>query len=103
MISSALLAGGNQREVVEIRCEECKNMDERDTQEREDGRSAVAGHDAALPASGEDEQSDASAHDPQAVKQRLFAERIRIEQLGRVRQLVFGSLDGLLVPLGVVS
>ncbi|HEX3271492.1 MAG TPA: VIT1/CCC1 transporter family protein, partial [Ktedonobacterales bacterium] len=78
-------------------------MDERDTQEREDGRSAVAGHDAALPASGEDEQSDASAHDPQAVKQRLFAERIRIEQLGRVRQLVFGSLDGLLVPLGVVS
>ena len=34
---------------------------------------------------------------------RLFAERARIERLGRVRQLVFGSLDGLLVPLGVIS
>jgi VIT1/CCC1 family predicted Fe2+/Mn2+ transporter len=33
----------------------------------------------------------------------LFAEKNRIERLGRVRQLVFGSLDGLLVPLGVVS
>ncbi len=34
---------------------------------------------------------------------RLFAEKSRIEHLGRIRQLVFGSLDGLLVPLGVVS
>lgn len=33
----------------------------------------------------------------------LFAERDRIERLGRVRDLVFGSLDGLIVPLGVVS
>src|SRR5579862_5496784 len=33
----------------------------------------------------------------------LFSEKDRIERLGRVRQLVFGSLDGLLVPLGVVS
>src|SRR5690242_2238284 len=33
----------------------------------------------------------------------LFAEKGRIERLGRIRQLVFGSLDGLLVPLGVVS
>jgi VIT1/CCC1 family predicted Fe2+/Mn2+ transporter len=33
----------------------------------------------------------------------LFAERSRIERLGRVRELVFGSLDGLIVPLGVVS
>jgi VIT1/CCC1 family predicted Fe2+/Mn2+ transporter len=33
----------------------------------------------------------------------LFAEKARIERLGRIRQLVFGSLDGLLVPLGVVS
>ncbi len=33
----------------------------------------------------------------------LFAEKTRIERLGRIRQLVFGSLDGLLVPLGVVS
>jgi len=33
----------------------------------------------------------------------LFAERTRIERLSRIRQLVFGSLDGLIVPLGVVS
>lgn len=33
----------------------------------------------------------------------LFGERDRIERLNRIRQLVFGSLDGLLVPLGVVS
>jgi VIT1/CCC1 family predicted Fe2+/Mn2+ transporter len=33
----------------------------------------------------------------------LFAERSRIERLSRIRQLVFGSLDGLVVPLGVVS
>lgn len=33
----------------------------------------------------------------------LFAERDRIDRLGRIRQLMFGSLDGLLVPLGVVS
>ena len=33
----------------------------------------------------------------------LFAEKERIADRGRVRQFVFGSLDGLLVPLGVVS
>jgi VIT1/CCC1 family predicted Fe2+/Mn2+ transporter len=33
----------------------------------------------------------------------LFAEKGRIDRLNRIRQLVFGSLDGLLVPLGVVS
>jgi vacuolar iron transporter family protein len=33
----------------------------------------------------------------------LFKEKDRISQLSRIRQLVFGSLDGLLVPLGVVS
>ena len=33
----------------------------------------------------------------------LFAEKSRIERLGRIRELEFGSLDGLLVPLGVVS
>lgn len=33
----------------------------------------------------------------------LYAEKERISKLGRVRQLVFGSLDGLLVPLGVIS
>jgi vacuolar iron transporter family protein len=40
---------------------------------------------------------------PQEPGTQLFAEKDRIEQLNRVRQLVFGSLDGLLVPLGVVS
>ena len=33
----------------------------------------------------------------------LFAEKGRIERLGRIREFVFGSLDGLLVPLGVIS
>lgn len=33
----------------------------------------------------------------------VFAERDRIDRLGRIRQLVFGSLDGLIVPLGVVT
>jgi VIT1/CCC1 family predicted Fe2+/Mn2+ transporter len=33
----------------------------------------------------------------------LFAEKERIGRLGRIREFVFGSLDGLLVPLGVVS
>ncbi|MBV8086190.1 MAG: VIT1/CCC1 transporter family protein [Chloroflexi bacterium] len=33
----------------------------------------------------------------------LADERRRVERLGRVRELVFGSLDGLLVPLGVIS
>jgi VIT1/CCC1 family predicted Fe2+/Mn2+ transporter len=32
-----------------------------------------------------------------------FTERDRIDRLSRVRDLVFGSLDGLIVPLGVVS
>ncbi len=78
-------------------------MDERDTHMRGEVRSAVTGQDVASPTNNQDDQSDASAQDTVAVKKRLFAERIRIEQLGRVRQLVFGSLDGLLVPLGVVS
>jgi VIT1/CCC1 family predicted Fe2+/Mn2+ transporter len=33
----------------------------------------------------------------------VLMERGRIDRLGRIRELVFGSLDGLLVPLGVVS
>jgi VIT1/CCC1 family predicted Fe2+/Mn2+ transporter len=33
----------------------------------------------------------------------LLGERARLQKLGRIRQLVFGSLDGLLVPLGVIS
>src|ERR1700720_4509860 len=31
------------------------------------------------------------------------SEKARVARLSRVRQIVFGSLDGLLVPLGVVS
>ena len=34
---------------------------------------------------------------------KLFAEKERIAHVSRVRQFMFGSLDGLLVPLGVVS
>src|SRR4051794_33158876 len=88
---------------VEIRYEECENMEESDAQAREDGRSAVAGQDAGSPTNDQNDQSTAAAHDRHAVNKQLFAERTRIEQLGRIRQLVFGSLDGLLVPLGVVS
>ena len=36
-------------------------------------------------------------------KQDVLGERERVARLGRIRQFVFGSLDGLLVPLGVVS
>lgn len=39
---------------------------------------------------------------PEAGSQ-LFAEKQRIQRLSRIRQFVFGSLDGLLVPLGVIS
>ena len=78
-------------------------MDESNAQAREDGRSAVAGQDAESLLNEQNEQSADTAQDVAAVKKRLFVERTRIEQLGRIRQLVFGSLDGLLVPLGVVS
>jgi VIT1/CCC1 family predicted Fe2+/Mn2+ transporter len=39
----------------------------------------------------------------QKLRKHLLEEKARIERLGRIRQIVFGSLDGLLVPLGVVS
>jgi VIT1/CCC1 family predicted Fe2+/Mn2+ transporter len=38
-----------------------------------------------------------------AEKEKILGERSRIEKRGRIRQFVFGSMDGLLVPLGVVS
>jgi len=41
----------------------------------------------------------ASTFDPA----QLFAEKAKIARLSRIRQFMFGSLDGLLVPLGVVS
>jgi len=34
---------------------------------------------------------------------RLFDEKAKIARVSRIRQFMFGSLDGLLVPLGVVS
>jgi VIT1/CCC1 family predicted Fe2+/Mn2+ transporter len=43
------------------------------------------------------------AAEPPSPGEHVFSERSRIERLERIRQLVFGSLDGLLVPLGVVS
>jgi VIT family/PHAX RNA-binding domain len=39
----------------------------------------------------------------QQVAERLFDEKKRIASRSRVREFVFGSMDGLLVPLGVVS
>ncbi|HKV86166.1 MAG TPA: VIT1/CCC1 transporter family protein [Ktedonobacterales bacterium] len=51
------------------------------------------------------QQTDArdSSVSVQEPDEHLFDEQNRIERLNRIRQLVFGSLDGLLVPLGVVS
>ncbi len=46
---------------------------------------------------------DAAANEVNERDALLFKEKDRIERLGRIRQLVFGSLDGLLVPLGVIS
>ncbi len=39
----------------------------------------------------------------QQVAERLFDEKNRIARRSRVREFVFGAMDGLLVPLGVVS
>lgn len=35
--------------------------------------------------------------------EQLYGEKSRIERLSRIREVVFGALDGLLVPVGVVS
>jgi VIT1/CCC1 family predicted Fe2+/Mn2+ transporter len=53
----------------------------------------------------EDEQTGArdDSTSVRAPAEHVFDEQNRIEGLNRIRQLVFGSLDGLLVPLGVVS
>ena len=48
-------------------------------------------------------QGNAPSEQQEPENTRLFAEKERIARLGRIRQLVFGSLDGLLVPLGVIS
>jgi VIT1/CCC1 family predicted Fe2+/Mn2+ transporter len=44
-----------------------------------------------------------SAEITAADKREILGEKSRVERLGRIRQFVFGSMDGLLVPLGVVS
>ena len=44
-----------------------------------------------------------SAEISSAEKERILGEKARVEKRGRIRQFVFGSMDGLLVPLGVVS
>ena len=54
------------------------------------------------PANTPSEEPEAS-HPVEEEGSGLFAEKARIDRLSRIRQLVFGSLDGLLVPLGVVS
>jgi VIT1/CCC1 family predicted Fe2+/Mn2+ transporter len=33
----------------------------------------------------------------------VLNEKERVSKLGRIRQFIFGTLDGLLVPVGVVS
>jgi VIT1/CCC1 family predicted Fe2+/Mn2+ transporter len=38
-----------------------------------------------------------------AERDKILGEKERVDQRGRIRQFVFGSMDGLLVPLGVVS
>ena len=38
-----------------------------------------------------------------AEKEKILGEKERVKKRGRIRQFVFGSMDGLLVPLGVVS
>ena len=35
--------------------------------------------------------------------EKLFEERVKVARLSQIREIVFGSEDGLLVPLGVVS
>jgi VIT1/CCC1 family predicted Fe2+/Mn2+ transporter len=46
---------------------------------------------------------DQGPHVMEEADDQIFAEKGRIQRRGRIRELVFGSLDGLLVPLGVVS
>jgi vacuolar iron transporter family protein len=58
------------------------------------------GKDSARDGAINDESTAEAVGEPET---QLFAEKERIGRLGRIRQLVFGSLDGLLVPLGVVS
>jgi len=47
------------------------------------------------------DQPGATGHEEGGTQ--LFAEKDRIERIGRVRELVFGSLDGLHAPLKPAS
>ncbi len=53
------------------------------------------------------QETEASAHHTTLItpaqRETILGEKERVAKLGRIRQFVFGSLDGLLVPLGVVS
>lgn len=61
----------------------------------------------AMRAVGKESTLERSAPQNQAAQEvsdeQLFGEKSRIERLGRIREVVFGALDGLLVPVGVVS
>src|SRR5438874_567830 len=54
-----------------------------------------------------DDYMEAPRPGPQPSTSRLdrhfLDERARIDRLARIRQVIFGSMDGLLVPLGVIS
>lgn len=61
---------------------------------------------------GSTDQAKAAGEQTQAIVARptqaetlehVTNEKDRVMKLGRIRQIVFGSLDGLLVPLGVIS
>ncbi|MGO8685458.1 MAG: VIT1/CCC1 transporter family protein [Thermoleophilia bacterium] len=51
----------------------------------------------------QDRAAELATNDRRFDPEQLFAEKEKIARLSRVRQYMFGSLDGLLVPLGVVS
>lgn len=48
-------------------------------------------------------QSKGEASKNAETLEHVTGEKERVIKLGRIRQIVFGSLDGLLVPLGVIS
>jgi vacuolar iron transporter family protein len=48
-------------------------------------------------------QNQANQAVQESTDEQLYAEKSRIARLSRIREVVFGALDGLLVPVGVVS
>jgi VIT1/CCC1 family predicted Fe2+/Mn2+ transporter len=51
----------------------------------------------------QDRAAELATNDRHLDHEQLFAEQEKITRLSRIRQNLFGSLDGLPVPLGVVS